>query len=45
MNTICNFKYKNKITKVIVEDVKYIEIESLKNVNIFTKLKKLLRKK
>ncbi len=44
MNTICNFKYKNKITKVIVEDVKYKNV-SLKNVNIFTKLKKLLRKK
>lgn len=45
MNTICNFKHNNKITKVIVEDVKYIENVSLKNDNIFTKLKKLLRKK
>ena len=44
MNTICNFKHNNKITKVIVEDVKYKNV-SLKNDNIFTKLKKLLRKK
>ena len=45
MDTICNFKHNNKITKVIVEDVKYIENVSLKNDYIFTKLKKLLRKK